>query len=27
LALRGFYHHIWSLQHNAGLEALEGAIQ
>jgi len=24
LALRGFYHHIWSLQYNAGLDALEG---
>jgi len=23
LALRGFYHHIWSLQYNAGLDALE----
>jgi ATP-binding cassette subfamily B protein len=27
LAMRGFYHHIWSLQHNAGIDALEGAIQ
>jgi ATP-binding cassette subfamily B protein len=24
LAMRGFYYHIWSLQYNAGLEALEG---
>jgi len=24
LAMRGFYHHIWSLQYNAGLDALEG---
>jgi len=23
LSLRGFYHHIWSLQYNAGLDALE----
>jgi ATP-binding cassette subfamily B protein len=27
LAMRGFYHHIWSLQHNAGLDALEGTVQ
>jgi ATP-binding cassette, subfamily B, multidrug efflux pump len=27
LAMRGFYHHIWSLQHNAGLDALEGSVQ
>ncbi|WP_461247179.1 ABC transporter ATP-binding protein [Treponema sp. R6D11] len=24
LAKKGFYHHIWSLQHNAGISALEG---
>jgi ATP-binding cassette subfamily B protein len=25
IALRGFYHHIWSLQNNAGVEALGGS--
>ncbi|MDR0301132.1 MAG: ABC transporter ATP-binding protein/permease [Treponema sp.] len=24
LAMRGFYHHIWSLQYNAGIEAIGG---
>jgi ATP-binding cassette subfamily B protein len=24
LAMKGFYYHIWSLQYNAGLDALEG---
>jgi ATP-binding cassette subfamily B protein len=23
LEKRGFYHHIWTLQYNAGLEAIE----
>jgi ATP-binding cassette subfamily B protein len=26
LALRGFYHHIWTLQHNAGVEAIGEAV-
>jgi ATP-binding cassette subfamily B protein len=26
LARRGFYHHIWSLQNNAGIEAVGGAV-